>query len=538
MGESNNSDLTEREKRIKAITRLYYSNPKIQQVLLEFSANREVVPSYLMQSFGKRPDIIQYPSDITGLVMKGATSFHGSEEIWEDPLKLSSELSQDEVNNLRKSWDLLIDIDSKYLDYSKMATKLILEALEVHGIKNYGIKFSGSRGFHIIVSGKAFPDEYEGNKMKEMFPEWPRAISEYIIAFIRPKYNELVGKQEIDFKALEERTKLSKKDITEVICPQCNRPSNQGQIITLKCPDCKNFIQRKNMVVTKRKLRCVNEGCFGLLEVSKSEPYYYCEYCKISNMNPSQRDESKTIVYAKDFKQADNQGDSFMVGIAGNKLAGLDTVLVSPRHLFRMPYSLHEKTALCSRVLFKEELENFSPKMADPLSSPIRKFLPDNKSGEGTRLLDSALSWKKKHQSEEEVFEKKKYVKKDFDVNLEGINENMFPQSIKILLKGLQDGKKRGLFVLITFLKSLNYSYEYVNLEVREWNKRNEHPLKEGYIKSQVDWHFKQKRKILPPNYDNENFYKDLGLIKDKPKAKNPLVEVMRNLYKSKNNSS
>src|SRR3989344_5000985 len=118
-------------------------------------------------------------------------------------------------------------------------------------------------------------------------------------------------------------------------------------------------------------------------------------------------------------------------------------------------------------------------------------------------------------------------------MNLEGVTEEMFPPAIKKLLQGLQDGKKRGLFILVAFLRSCGFSYDYTNNAIRDWNKKNEPPLKEGYIKSQIEWHFKQKKKILPPNYDNESFYKDLGLLNEKPKVKNPLVEVMHKLRQS-----
>ena len=44
--------------------------------------------------------------------------------------------------------------------------------------------------------------------------------------------------------------------------------------------------------------------------------------------------------------------------------------------------------------------------------------------------------------------------------------------------------------------------------------------------------HLKQTKKIIPPNYSNDNFYRDLGLIDKLPEAKNPLVEVGRKLRK------
>lgn len=114
------------------------------------------------------------------------------------------------------------------------------------------------------------------------------------------------------------------------------------------------------------------------------------------------------------------------------------------------------------------------------------------------------------------------------------VPEDFFPSPIKKLLKGLQDGKKRGLFILITFLRALNFSPEYINNKVRDWNKLNSPPLKEGYIRSQIEWHLKQRKIILPPNYDNESFYKDLNLLDKKPETKNPIVDVSRRLWKGK----
>ena len=56
--------------------------------------------------------------------------------------------------------------------------------------------------------------------------------------------------------------------------------------------------------------------------------------------------------------------------------------------------------------------------------------------------------------------------------------------------------------------------------------------LREGYIKSQLDWHFKQKKQILPPNYSNESFYKDIGVLEEPQSVKNPVVEVIRKMRK------
>ncbi|MEK6888736.1 MAG: hypothetical protein AABW80_01370 [Nanoarchaeota archaeon] len=502
-----------KEERIRAITKLYYSNPKVQEALLKFSKDREVVPRYF-EGFGKRPDSLQYNSDIMGLVNKGATSFHASEELWEDVLAINSDMTQAEFNLLRKSWDLLIDIDSSFLDCSKIATDLIIKALEHFGIKNYGIKFSGSKGFHIIVAGKAFPEEYNGMKMSEMFPEWPRAISEYLMYYIRRDYNIEVGKilSNTDIVA---RTGNKEKE-ENIICKKCGRKALRGVVANLHCPICGFQINRRDAKTSKRKLKCINARCAGILESGDEKDYWYCEYCKQDEESKANLNSEKNPEYFEKLR-----------GENAEAIAKLDLILVAPRHLFRMPYSLHEKTSLASVVLKKEEIKDFEPKDADPLKIKIRDYLPENEKDEAKKLLSAALEWKKgREQQEEEQVKKKYFSETNFEVG--NIDEKDFPKPIKKLLNGIGDGKKRGLFILLTFLKSINYSPEKINQLVREWNKKNEQPLKEGYLKSQIEWHLRQKKKILPPNYDNPSFYKDLGLLDEKPNVKNPLVDAIR----------
>jgi len=509
-----------KEQRIRAITRFYYSNPKILEAMAKFSQDREVVPRYF-DGFGKRPDKIQYPSDIMGLVNKGATSFHASEELWNDPLSLSSEITALEMNKLRKSWDLLIDVDSPFLDCSKIATKLIIAALEHYGIKNYGLKFSGSKGFHIIVSGKAFPKEYAGFETREMFPEWARAISEFLMKEIRNEYNKQVSEILTDFDALEKRTNISKDELMEVYCKISDRPAKKGVITKFRCEICGMEIERKNIKPGGKNLRCINQKCTGELEAVETKPYYYCDYCKDPKNDKLALSSDR---YPENFESKET--------ISANKIAALDLVLVAPRHLFRMPYSLHEKTALASVVMTKNQIDSFLPSHANPLNVKVVNYLPENEEGEAKSLLAAALDWKKgDKETEEKVYKKYDNFEK---IDIKGVTEDMFPDPIKKLLLGLKEGKKRGLFILLTFLRSLNFPPEYINQKVREWNKLNEPPLKEGYVKSQIDWQLRQKKNILPPNYDNQAFYRDIGLIEDRPDAKNPVSEVVRKIKRAK----
>ena len=518
-----------KEDRIRKITRIYYSNPKIQEVILKFSAGREIVPQYF-EAFGKRPDSLHYLSDINNLVKKGATSFHASEEIWEDPLQINSEWNIREMNDARKNWDLIIDIDSKYLDLSKALAILICNALERHGIRNYCIKFSGSKGFHIIVSGNAFPDEFNDMRKNESFPGWPRTICEYLMNFVKRDYNKVASKIMGDIENVKKMTNLKEEDFMESLCPNCGRSAKKGRLVSLKCEECGFSIKRKDMKITKRRLICPQNECPGILKVIEEDDYFECKFCEnVSSIDKRESSDRYKAVYTKDARDLEN----FEEEVSGGKFGASDLVLVAPRHLFRMPYSLHEKTALASVVIKKEEIGTFNPaRDANPLMlKEIREFLPKNEKNEGRRLLKEALEWKEKDTGKESM-PKKEIYKKYEEIDVKNVSEDMFPEPIKKLLNGLGDGRKRGLFVLITFLRSLNFSAEYINEKVRGWNKKNEMPLKEGYIKSQIDWHLKQRKKILPPNYSNDNFYRDIGILDEKPKVKNPIVEVIRKARK------
>lgn len=405
-----------KEERIRKITMMYYSRPDVQKAIFDFSKNRETIPKYF-EGFGKRPDSLQYPNEILELVKKGATSFNCSEELWKDPLKLSTGLNEKQLNDLRSGWDMLIDIDSKYLDYSKVMAELVIKILQLHGIKNIGIKFSGGKGFHIIVPWKAFPEEVNEVRTSDMFPKYPRIIIRYITERIKP---ELI------------------KRITEI---------------------------------------------------------------------------STAKEYVKDVEESEKVIP--------------DMILISPRHLFRSPYSLHEKTALSSVVLTVEELKNFHPKYADPFKIKIKDFLPECRQGEASRLLVEALDWYKENNLDEQ--EQKKFDRGDFKpIKLEKISEEYFPPSIKKILQGLSDGRKRALFILINLFRSIGMDKDELEKRVYDWNKKNTVPLKEGYLKAQILWSYRNKI-VPPPNYDKD-YYKGIGVIptEEEIKYKNPVNYVAR----------
>ncbi len=212
-------------------------------------------------------------------------------------------------------------------------------------------------------------------------------------------------------------------------------------------------------------------------------------------------------------------------------LVDLDIALGAPRHLIRAPYSLHEKTGLVSLVISSERLNFFKKEMAKPenIEEIDDSFLNPKKCGEGeaSQLLMQALDW--------EIREKKKDEKAEFEPFEGKVGKDKFPPCILNILKGLEDGRKRSLFVLVNFLKTVGWGWKDIENEVREWNEKNSPPLRAGYLNSQLKWHKRQTEKFPPPNCADANYYRDVGICKPDrscEKIKNPLTYVKRRLRK------
>ena len=177
-----------------------------------------------------------------------------------------------------------------------------------------------------------------------------------------------------------------------------------------------------------------------------------------------------------------------------------------------------------------DELKNFLPKDADPLKVKIKNFIPESKEGEASRLLMQALDWNKENNPNEE--EDKDYKKTDYKpIKLEKISDEFFPPSVKKILLGLADGRKRALFVLINLFRSIGMERDELEKRIYEWNKKNPVPLKEGYIKSQLLWSYRNKI-VPPPNYDKD-YYKGIGIIptEEEIRYKNPVNYMARKNY-------
>jgi len=513
--------MSHNEKRIREITLAYYSSPEVRKAIFEFSQNRECIPRYY-EGFGKRPDTFQYEGDILEQVKRGATSFHCSEEIWEDPLEISNNLSESEFDELRTGWDLLLDIDSPYLEYSKIFAHLLVELLDYYGVKNIGTKFSGSKGFHIIIPWKAFPEEIYGHKTKDMFPQWPRIICQFVGEIIKPKLTEKIF-EDSTLSDVAKRTGKKKEDLIITECLSCKKPAIKKELVTWICPYCKN-----EMIMIKKNRRipkCPNDNCRKpMIEVSSKE-IFYCDYCNIgSDKNPDR--------FAKTREKTE-------------ALIDADLILVAPRHLFRMPYSLHEKTALSSIVIDKDKIKDFQILDAKPFKSPVKNFYLDAEPGEAKELLLQALDWKEQkdkqvrrfNEDSKKSFNQNDNKNKDFKkVKILNPTPEIYPPCINLILKGIKgDGRKRALFVLINFFRSIGVDMERLKIIISQWNERNYKQLKEGYIRSQLEWHSRNKS-LMPPNCDKPN-YKDIAVCKPDElcrQLKNPVNYAYKRYFRKR----
>ena len=424
------------------VTLSYYKRKDIQEEMVLAAKNKEVAVRY-DDKFGNRPDALNNNGDILELAKQKATSFHSSEELWSNPLQLGPNLKKHELDSLRIGWDLVLDIDCSFYEYSKIAADLVIKALKFNDVKSISCKFSGNMGFHIAVPFEAFPETIGNEKTRIMFPDAARKIAFYIKELIKkPLGEKIMQHEDNNFSKIVEKTKENPEKI---------------------------------------KYKVKDE--YG------TENYHL-------NAEP---------------------------------FLNIDTILIASRHLYRMPYSLHEKSGLASVPIDPEKVLYFNKEDADPKSLVISKFRfldrKNSRNGEAKKLIMQAFDFSLSREDEIKIESKKSYEIPS------AIKEENFPPCIKLISNGLSDGRKRALFILINFLTSAGWDYENTEKYLKEWNKKNTEPLRENYLVGQLRYHKAQKKKILPPNCNNLMYYVNIGVCRPDnlcSKIKNPVSYAKR----------
>jgi hypothetical protein len=501
----------------------YYKREDIQRIMVAHAKDKEIAIRFNDQ-FGKRPDLLNYTRDVLEFAKQGATSFHASEELWSNAMQLNPLLQKSEIEALRKGWDLVIDIDCENWDISRVITYLTVQALKKTGIESISIKFSGNKGFHIGIPFEAFPEMIGGTPVSSLFPRAPRAIAFYIL--------NIIEKEMIIISDDGNNIKFGPKNFTR---QELETAIGKGftDLIKRVCNDCGKEWKPKKVEVS---LDCSNCGFSIVGEKDKLNLHQSCPKCHNRYM---------TLVRHKEQEEGSDscncqttRGD--LIGIRThnvlniNALIKIDTLLISSRHLYRMPYSLHEKSGLVSLPIREADILTFDKKMALPSQVKADIIFIDRskaKKNEGLPLIMNSLDFSQKMFMllNSETFDKVNAPKKEYIIPEEAIPESCFPPCIIQLLSGVKDGRKRAVFILSNFLRSCGWDFDSIEKRMKEWNEKNEPPLKEVYIVGQLRYQKYQKKTILPPNCDNKAYYADMGIKCDAScRVKNPVNYARR----------
>jgi hypothetical protein len=452
----------------------YYSREDVQDALLRVARDREVVGVFKNGSFGPRPSSIVYPQDIVAMVKTGIVEFHCSIEHWSRPMGLKS----DNYEGLRTGWDLILDIDCKRFEHGKIAAGVFIWSLKKHGVKNFSIKFTGGKGFHIGIPWDSIPrkimvstSDYKSSV--GLFPDLARQVGVYLKYYVSERLE----------------TEFLKKWAPEKLAKQVGKPL--GELF-------------------------IDEGI---------DPF---------------------------------------------KVVELDPVLISPRHLFRMPYSLHGNNFLVSLPLKSGDLDGFEKFKAEPSEVKTNLgFLDKGEKGEADLLFAETTEWWKKEERKKKNRIMKEYKEKlrmrgmwvqwmtlqnlELMKNMgmysrvsfkKPVPEEFFPPCIQNISKGLPDGRKRSSFILTNFLSSMRWGWGDIENYIEKWNQKNKPPLRDNYIKTYLRWYrnrLKTTGSILPPGCLKEGYYTDFGVCKpdftcgsQAKNIKNPVNYPWRKMGKGK----
>jgi DNA primase catalytic subunit len=189
------------------------------------------------------------------------------------------------------------------------------------------------------------------------------------------------------------------------------------------------------------------------------------------------------------------------------RFLAIDTILIASRHMYRAPYSLHEKSGLASVPIDPADILKFRRSDAEPDKVVVQHGFLERTGivpGEASGLIVQAFDFQPK---QEKDVPKARRVFDDLD-STDAVPEAFFPPCIFNIQRGVKDGRKRSLFILRNFLMSMNWPKEKIEEYAHAWNKNNPEHLREVVIKGQLRY----AQKVLPPNCNNAAYYKDFGV--------------------------
>lgn len=530
----------------------YYKRREVQEAIVRHAVDREVSPRY-GEGFGKRPDVLSYPTDVLEFAKRKCTSFHVSEERWESVLSIKTGATRKEQDDLRKGWDLVLDIDAPDWDVSRLTAWLFVESLKAHGVRSISVKFSGNKGWHIGVPFESFPNhilDTDGKRdlaMKNLFPDMPRAIAGYLLEYMGKSENGLItiDNDAITFgwdvsrapaRPAATHLPLSKDSRRYALAAFAGIAKKEPKdLLETYCPLCDKAVERN---AAQYSLDCANPAC----QYRSPQRYTREEKGMLDDKDlvcpKCHRIMDLTLLARKIGCTHSPAGYQHRLRLG--EVIQVDTVLLASRHLYRMAYSLHEKSGLASVVVPHDHILDFDKAEADPKTISLDRMFLDPAAcvhGDAEQLAAAAWRW---HAKREEASAKRSVrldangqpMGSEFEEVTEMIPETHFPPCMRNILAGMKDGKKRAMFALTNFMGVCGWTPDAAEARLHVWNAESGKfgdPLREVAIKGHMRTVRMKKERIMPPNC--KSFYQDLGVCKPDDfcsRVRNPALYAIR----------
>ncbi|RLG15111.1 MAG: hypothetical protein DRN66_00005 [Candidatus Nanohalarchaeota archaeon] len=477
--------------------RKYYSRQDIVDSLFANSRDKEMVPVFYGSRYGRRPSCAEYKGDIINWINMGASSFHNSVENWKNPMNIVN--SKFEMDQNRTSFDLLFDIDAdKGIEFAKIAAILLIEELQKHNIKNIYAKFSGNRGFHIAVSHKTMPERIGDKEIKLMYPQLLQQTAAYL-------------KDRIRGKLKEQYSKLLNKDVSNPYA-YADIEENWSNRHLFRMPYSLN---------EKTYLASI------VLDIAKIK-YFRKEDAKIQNVKQVREfltkkepnESQELLVRANDyfsFEQNKTLKEKHQEKTTGfEKKVKISTKFFLEKKIKNMPAS--------KRRAYRDALDSSGSVVFAGTPEKIRRKAKESQITKKEETIYNLFVMDFKEAKT--ILSNKKiallFVPLDVATRIRQvryrktltakISFDYFPPCIKTILAGIDDGKKRAVFIMINFLTSCGWDREDIKQLLMEWNTKNTEPLKEHYISSQLSYAKNERDAAPPPNCTKSGYYTDLGV--------------------------
>ncbi len=465
------------------LIREYYLRPEIIDRMFSLCEGREVIPVFYGGRFGKRPASVQFRGDIEYMIKNGATSFHCSLEHWSNPLLLSNSMKKNEMDKIRRGWDLFFDIDAdEDLEHGRIAARLIVEALKEHGVNNVSLKFSGRRGFHVAVSCKSLPESVNFLPVEVQYPELMQKVADYLRDYI--------------------------------------------------CKDLVDALIRYDKSLAGK----MNGDPYKIVEVEHNWSYRH-----LFRMPYSFNEKSWRVSLPIDVGKLDKfrMDDALPENVRGDKkfLDSFEENEASDLVMEALDYDVDEKKKETKRDKRRDKMKSL-------IESGFGTYIRDTKEKieiDGSLLYHKSGKVLQNKNEKVELIENIEKLKVDIKYGIANkIPEEFFPPCVHNILGGLKDGRKRAIFIMINFLRCVGWEWKDIDERLKEWNNKNSEPLQDSYLRGQLNHAKKMTEIIPPPNCNNEGYYKDILICTPDhlcPKYRNPVNYALikgKNIKKKK----